>query len=247
MLDDSCVCMFDNFWPIRFILRKHQVFVICEDLTIIYDENRTLRMKKTQIHGGYYHSENLDSDSRFSRFPYISSTTKERAIRALANVRTMDLTDLIEWLEVQFGYLSEHHEHFRKLCPKSVRVEVTEGIEITDCGLLILDEMYPFLGKLMDNGYLRCITQTYSTIRYPVNAYVHELVAEKFVPNPHNLKYICHLDGNFANNKRSNLIWTNEEEYYNSITRIFKHKPKLSIDSDESDNSDSDSDDDYHS
>ena len=40
------------------------------------------------------------------------------------------------------------------------------------------------------------------------NFYVHELVAKTFVPNPHNLPYIEHIDGNRLNNQASNLRWT---------------------------------------
>ena len=40
------------------------------------------------------------------------------------------------------------------------------------------------------------------------NVYVHELVAKAFVPNPDNLPYIEHLDGDRLNNRADNLRWT---------------------------------------
>ncbi|WP_051654728.1 HNH endonuclease [Persephonella sp. IF05-L8] len=48
--------------------------------------------------------------------------------------------------------------------------------------------------------------------------YVHRLVAQYFVPNPENYKYVVHIDGNRENNKASNLKWSscpekNERDY----------------------------------
>ena len=42
--------------------------------------------------------------------------------------------------------------------------------------------------------------------------YVHELVAETFVPNPHNKKYVRHKDGNLRNNNADNLEWVDDPE-----------------------------------
>jgi len=39
--------------------------------------------------------------------------------------------------------------------------------------------------------------------------YIHRLVAEYFIPNPHNYKYVIHLDQNKNNNSVNNLKWTN--------------------------------------
>ena len=38
--------------------------------------------------------------------------------------------------------------------------------------------------------------------------FVHELVAKTFVPNPDNLPYVEHIDGDRLNNCASNLRWT---------------------------------------
>jgi len=40
--------------------------------------------------------------------------------------------------------------------------------------------------------------------------YVHKLVAEAFVPNPHGLKYVHHIDGNKLNNHKNNLAWVSQ-------------------------------------
>lgn len=44
------------------------------------------------------------------------------------------------------------------------------------------------------------------------NKSVHRLVAEAFLPNPNNLPYVHHIDGNRLNNKLENLQWVSGEE-----------------------------------
>ena len=55
---------------------------------------------------------------------------------------------------------------------------------------------------------------------------VHRLVAMTFLPNPHNLPQVHHIDGNHHNNTISNLQWItredNQTEYFNS--EYFKKK-----------------------
>lgn len=39
------------------------------------------------------------------------------------------------------------------------------------------------------------------------NKYIHRLVAETFIPNPHNLPMVDHIDGDKSNNIIDNLRW----------------------------------------
>lgn len=47
---------------------------------------------------------------------------------------------------------------------------------------------------------------------------VHRLVAEAFVPNPDNLPYVLHKDGNRENNHYTNLEWSARQS--NHIVKV---------------------------
>lgn len=58
---------------------------------------------------------------------------------------------------------------------------------------------------------------------------VHRLVAEAFVSNPHDLKYVNHIDENKANNCFNNLEWCDAQYNSNHGTRNERIKAKLSV------------------
>lgn len=59
------------------------------------------------------------------------------------------------------------------------------------------------------------------------NKAVHRLVAEALLPNPDNLPYVHHIDGNRLNNRLENLKWVNEKENAND-TKPNREKEKVS-------------------
>jgi hypothetical protein len=54
------------------------------------------------------------------------------------------------------------------------------------------------------DGYLTCLLCNGAKIR---STFVHRLVAEAFIPNPHKLPEVEHRDRNRANNRVHNLEW----------------------------------------
>jgi len=78
----------------------------------------------------------------------------------------------------------------------------TETIfEITKDGKVIQNGVERKLHSRKADGYQ--VTSINNKLRY-----VHRLVAEKYLPNPHNLPVINHKDGNTSNNHVDNLEWT---------------------------------------
>lgn len=77
-----------------------------------------------------------------------------------------------------------------------------------------------FVSTKVKNGYMR----------YNVDwrrRFVHEVLADQWIPNPNNLETIDHIDCNKLNNSLSNLEWVDREEnkrraYDNGLTAVVK-------------------------
>ena len=92
-----------------------------------------------------------------------------------------------------------------------------EGIyEIDEEGLIycILNDKYHKIRilkpHLNNSGYLR--VNLYDMNHRPKKHYIHRLVAQTFIPNPDNLKYVDHKDCSKLNNSVNNLEWVTQKE-----------------------------------
>lgn len=89
---------------------------------------------------------------------------------------------------------------------------------ITDDGRVFSKRNQIFLKPYVNTGgYLRVnLTVGGKT----THAYIHRLVAEAFVPNPHNLSVVNHIDADVTNNRVENLEWCTQKDN-------IKHSRKL--------------------
>ncbi len=66
----------------------------------------------------------------------------------------------------------------------------------------------------MPNGYQQAV------LGHSTYHYIHRLVAQTFIPNPNNLPFVNHIDGNRANNHVSNLEWCDQKHNLAHAVRI---------------------------
>lgn len=63
-----------------------------------------------------------------------------------------------------------------------------------------------YLKPFFQNDYL--VVRLKDSLGKPITKAVHRLVAEEFVENPNNYRYVIHIDGNPYNNHYTNLKWS---------------------------------------
>ena len=67
-------------------------------------------------------------------------------------------------------------------------------------------ELYEIKPRPIPTGYLRVYMRRESDFKR-LDRYIHRLVAQAFIPNPNNYKYVNHLDTDRGNNRVENLEW----------------------------------------
>lgn len=77
------------------------------------------------------------------------------------------------------------------------------------------------------HGYL--VVNLYGKHGKPVSKKVHRMVAEAFLPNPHNKRCVCHKDNNPKNCCVSNLYWGTDAENQHQAWKDGRHKSRQAI------------------
>lgn len=72
-------------------------------------------------------------------------------------------------------------------------------------------DLYEIKPRKTSHGYLRVYARNIKTNKR-TDLYVHRLVAEYFIPNPENKKYVNHLNCDRADNRVENLEWCTAKE-----------------------------------
>lgn len=96
------------------------------------------------------------------------------------------------------------------------------GYKISDDGRLWSNKSNKFLKPSLDkDGYIKFGLSIAGKVK---TCYAHRLVAQAFIPNPHNLPQVNHKDENKINNNVNNLQWC-DSNYNNNYGQ---HNTKIS-------------------
>lgn len=140
---------------------------------------------------------------------------------------------------VGFDYSSMHNYNMKRVVIVIKEINGFKGYFISDNGKVYSNlgkgnrnkektvELYELKPRLARNGYTRVCMRSNATGKR-IDKYVHRLVAEHFIENPHNKKCVNHRDCNRQNNDVNNLEWCTHKEN-NEYTFKMKHIYRDSI------------------
>lgn len=79
--------------------------------------------------------------------------------------------------------------------------------------------LYEIKPRYVSNGYTRIYARQNSTNKRK-DLYIHRLVAEYFIPNPENKKYVDHINCDRSDNRVENLRWCTAKENTSKTEKI---------------------------
>ena len=80
---------------------------------------------------------------------------------------------------------------------------------LSGCGATLTTRGGILTAKLNPKGYFRVRMSRPNERKYE---YIHRIVASAFVPNPHDLPHVNHIDGVKTNNSAENLEWVTPKQ-----------------------------------
>ena len=85
-----------------------------------------------------------------------------------------------------------------------------KGYKISNDGFVYSEKTNRVLNKINNSsGYYHICLINNGKMQYQL---LHRLIAQAFIPNPHNKPFINHIDGDKKNNKIDNLEWVTNKE-----------------------------------
>ena len=107
---------------------------------------------------------------------------------------------------------------------KEIWLEHPIGVMVSNLGQVWI----PKSGKNQEHFTFGSDTNGYKQVKYKGKMYrVHRLVAECFIPNPHNLPMVNHIDEDKSNNNVENLEWCDAKYNNNYGTRTERTSKKV--------------------